>query len=117
MAQYDAAFFLRLGNQIQGKDDQAALSTQLRRFQALFGCDPIICSLLWTVVDPFNSTALTGKPNPRHMLWALLLMKVYGKEEELAMLAGGVDEKTFRTHAWEWIREIASCAAEVVSLT
>jgi hypothetical protein len=52
---------------------------------------------------------------PIHLLWALLLLKVYGKEEELASLAGAVDEKTFRKWSHIFVEKISYLQPEVVS--
>ena len=53
--------------------------------------------------------------HPCKFLWALMFMKIYGKERNLYSLAGGVDKKTFRKWAWLFVVAIAYLEAEVVS--
>jgi hypothetical protein len=43
---------------------------------------------------------------PVHLLWALMFLKQYNKEEVNASMAG-CDEKTFRLWSWLVIRVIA----------
>ena len=43
----------------------------------------------------------------KHLLWALIFLKLYASESIHASLAG-VDEKTFRKWSWVWIKTIAT---------
>jgi hypothetical protein len=52
---------------------------------------------------------------PKHLLWALLLLKVYGTETLLSSFVGGVTEKTYRKWAWCFIDGIAKLESAVVS--
>jgi hypothetical protein len=84
------------GNIITGHNDEGSVNSGLKRFRSLFGTTPLICSLIWCklVEDaPANS-------EPRHLLYALLFLKVYGTEAEYKSLTN-CDEKTFRK--WSWI--------------
>jgi uncharacterized protein (DUF2336 family) len=46
------------------------------------------------------------KLSPRYLMWALLLLRTYNREEVLATMAG-VDEKTFRKWAWKLVERLA----------
>ena len=50
-----------------------------------------------------------------HLLWALMSLKIYGKEKNLCTLAGGVDKKTFRKWAWAFVIAMAYIESSVVS--
>lgn len=76
----------------------------LRRYRSLFGTTPAICSLVW------NRLAMhCGHPHgskPEHLLYALLLLKLYPTESHLRAITGR-DEKTLRKWAWTYINLMA----------
>ena len=45
-------------------------------------------------------------PHPKHLLWSLLFLKIYGVEEVHAARVG-CDEKTFRKWAWLYAEAVA----------
>lgn len=49
----------------------------------------------------------------KHLLWALMFLKVYGTEHVLAGKIG-VDEATYRNHVWTVVKAIASLKLQVV---
>lgn len=75
----------------------------LRRFKALLGVTPLVCSVAWKKL----SAKLPEKAKPRHLLWALLFLKVYATEHCNRALTG-VDEKTFRLWSWRFVYLLAS---------
>jgi hypothetical protein len=50
---------------------------------------------------------------PVHMLWGLLLLKLYCSEQVLAILAG-VHEQTFRKWAWYFVDAVADLSVSVI---
>ncbi|KAJ3117946.1 hypothetical protein HK098_006075 [Nowakowskiella sp. JEL0407] len=75
--------------------------TANKRFRALFGITPKICSLIWQ--------SLVSKPSgskPEHLLYALLFLKLYDTEHAHHAITGS-DEKTFRKWTWIFIELIA----------
>ena len=66
-----------------------------RRFRALFGVSPVLCSLVWNKF----SKMLPVRGQPQHLLWSLLQLKVYSTEAVLVAIAA-VDRKTFRKWSW-----------------
>ena len=75
-----------------------------------------VCVETWTrmkvaVNDP-DDPELNGA-TPRHLLWALLFLKKYGDEAEMATLAG-CDEKTFRKWSEIFVIRVASLIGDVV---
>lgn len=73
-----------------------------RRFRSFFGTSPIICSSLWGLL----AGSRPAYSQPKHLLWALMFLRLYNTEHIHARLAG-VDEKTFRKWSWAFVREIA----------
>ena len=88
-------------------------STEDRDFREFFGCSLSIAGEVW---DMLRTEALLPEDGmPRHLLCALMLMKIYGKEKTLCTLAGGIDKKTFRKWAWLFIIKMADLESSVVS--
>lgn len=83
--------------------------TGLRRFKSYFGVSPEVCSISWNMLE--NEIPYGGEP--KHLLWALMLLKQYNTENCNAANVG-VDEKTFRKWSWIFIRMLANLP--VVSL-
>lgn len=93
-----SADFIALGASVVRKDRNLTSADGLRRFRALFGLSPKACCFLWQLL----ATRLPPSPNPAHLLWGLLFLKVYRSEHVHATITG-VDEKTFRKWSWAYI--------------
>jgi hypothetical protein len=89
--------------------------TSHRRFRATFGTGPEMCSELWHRLEPETWGCGTGERGVayKHLLWALLLMKVYGTENFLRGVAKA-HEQTFRKWTWMFIGKIAALKPKVV---
>ena len=83
-----------------------------RKFRAYFGATSAICADIWQMINPREEISSFIKPI--HLLWGLMLMKVYSTEEVLSGIAG-VTEKTFQKWAWKFIKEIADLSYSLVS--
>lgn len=83
-----------------------------RKFKAYFGATPQICADIWQMINPHEEISSYAKPV--HLLWALMLIKVYATEEVLSGIAG-VTEKTFRKWAWKFIQATADLSSILVS--
>ncbi|KAF0702403.1 hypothetical protein AaE_015956 [Aphanomyces astaci] len=75
-------------------------TTNARRFVALFGTTLYVTSVLWAKLEPHPRGG-----QPRHLLWALMFLKVYGTEHVHATIAA-VDEKTYRKWSWTYIKAL-----------
>ena len=96
-----------------GNSKVKAASSEDRDFREFFGCGLSVASEVWDMLkkeDVLPQDGLTC-----HLLWALMFMKIYGKEKNLCTLAGGVDKKTFRKWAWLFVIAIANLESSVVS--
>jgi len=74
-----------------------------RAFVALFGLRPLEIYQLWgCIVESHNREKIA----PKHLMWALLFLRSYGREEVLATMVG-VTEKTMRQWIWTVVHELA----------
>ena len=97
-----------------------------RRWMSSFGTPPNVCSILWHKIDPYNTffdekETNSGKAvHPRHLLWAILWLRVYETEENLRIMVANppslrVVEKTFRKWVHIFVRAISFLEQDVVS--
>lgn len=102
--------FMDLGNNIMGRTKAVQARTALERFKATFGTSPQVCSLLWDMID---RTWMPNGSRPVHLLWALMLLKLYCAESVLSALANA-HEQTFRKWAWIFVDAIADLQYSVI---
>jgi hypothetical protein len=79
-----AVLFERIGLSIANSSVTSQSTVTYRRFLGLFGCPPEICSILWDKLKDFHPSGGA----PRHLLYALLFLKVYGRESVHKALTG-----------------------------
>ena len=105
---------IRIARDIWNKENKKEKSamTEDRDFREFFGCGLHVASELWDLLVKENELPKNGCHH--HLLWALMLLKIYGKEKTLCTLAGGVDKKTFRKWSKEFIVAIANLESTVV---
>ena len=96
------------GNKIMNNSQRLGTKAAEQRFRSHFGTSPAICAILWQMIE----TVPGGKP--KHLLWGLMLLKLYCAERVLRTLAGGVDERTFRKWAWTYVYEVSDLQYRVV---
>ena len=92
-------FFFTVGMEIveRGKDVKIReqTPTNTKRFRSFFGTDPEMCSRLWFMCEPQRTMPDGAKQ--KHLMWALLFLKLYLPESVNCRLAG-VDEKLSLIH-------------------
>ena len=88
-------------------------NTENRDFREIFGCGCVVATKTYELLAAEDLLPIGG--HLEHFLWALMFMKIYGKERNLCTLAGGVDKKTFRKWAWLFVIAIACLEGGVVS--
>ena len=96
-----------------GRVDRGGTPTlnQGRNYKSQFGISWFICEDIWTLLDEHKeSPSREGK----HLLWALLFLKVYGNETTHSKIVG-TSPKTFRKWVWQILTDIADLKAMVVS--
>jgi len=110
----------QLGAAMMGHDPEGQSEAIFRtRFLSFFGVNPAVVVETWDLIEvPFIHYGDFSHAKP-HLLWALLFLKKYGDETEMAALCGAekgaVDEKTFRKWSHIFVKRIASLKYNVVS--
>ena len=115
------AQFKDLAAAIMGRDPEGrSQAIFLTRFLSFFGVDPAVVVEVWNLIEVpfFDQGGDLSHAKPEHLLWALLFLKKYGDESEMAALCGAakgaVDEKTFRKWSHIFVRRIAALKYNVV---
>ena len=90
-------------------------STQLEEhiFRQFFGCGVLVCLNLSCALCQAEITPEAGTIS--HLLWTLMFCKIYGKENTMCSLAGGVDPGTHSKWAWLFIDAIILLESQVIS--
>jgi hypothetical protein len=78
--------------------------TNERRFRSMFGVPIEVVPALWLSCCEDERGVQGGKP--RHLLWALLFLKLYSCEHVSAAMCR-CDEKTYRKWAWIYVDKLA----------
>jgi hypothetical protein len=89
-----------------------AESTEDRNFLAFFGCSPSTAMILWDLLD--EHSLLPAEGTAKHFLWCLMWMEIYGKNEEMTALCGGIDVKTMMKWVIKFVYAIAYLEPEIV---
>lgn len=90
--------FLRIGGGMaNNKTFRAGVSEHMMEFRSLFGMGPDVCLDLWHRCRQ----SMPAKATPKHLLWALHFLKVYGTEANMSSRAK-TTRKTFR----KWVRKM-----------
>ena len=107
--------FMRHAREIWGRDPSRvrAWAVEDRRFREFFGCVAVVLLSLWMRLAITSQVPYAGKP--KHLLWTLLFMKVYSKENVIYALIKVKDPKTFRGRVKDFISAIADLEADIVS--
>lgn len=100
--------FETLGLTIIGRGRNSSRRARKRRFVAHYGIEPRLVALVWRELmeDGWIVRCAGRCPHPKHLLWSLLFLKIYGVEEVHAARVG-CDEKTFRKWAWLYAEAVA----------
>ena len=87
-----------------------------KNFKQHFGKSPYMISLLWKEIihDKWILRKTNGKPQPRHLLWALNFMQVYD-EETPSSSRFKCDEKTWRKWTWVYVTAMSRLSGKFVS--
>ena len=111
--------FRQIGSEIMGRSLESRSEAVFeRRWMSFFGVDAVVCVDAWTRIgiDINNPQEPEDKSaEPAHFLWGLLFLKKYGSKEDLSVLAGAVNEKTFRKWSSIFVTKISKLMCEVVS--
>jgi hypothetical protein len=75
------------------------------RIKSLFGASSLIIAEIWHQI---KDTISLEDPNAerKHMLWALVFLRVYATEEIYCAIVGWPNAETFRKYYWYFINKI-----------
>ena len=106
--------FRILGLSLAKKPTAGSIQRQDRHFRSFFGASWTVCAEAWVRIYPelSNGNKFLRK---KHLLWALLFLKLYSTESIHAGLVG-CDEKTFSKWVWKVVAALADLDVELVSL-
>jgi len=119
MADTSTHTFTELGR-ITGKYKHSRLAkVSMRRFKSHFGVTPDVVNDSWELVlegDVIRYTNLLGttRPDPTHLLWALMLLKVHSTWDILADFLK-VDKNAVKKWSLLYLEAVAELDKEVVS--
>jgi hypothetical protein len=77
-----------------------------RSFKARFGTSPEVCSEVWERLQPHRPKGAL----PKHLLRALMFLKLYSSEDVLSDMVG-TTRKTFRKWVWLMVKAISKIKA------
>ena len=110
---------MSVGRDIQNRSSRrvGAKVVEDRYFKEYFGVSPLVVSIVWNLLAQHD--LIPEKGEIKHLLWALVFLKVYPKQGPVCSLVGGsngaVDPKTFRKWVWKFIFNISFLDEVVVS--
>jgi hypothetical protein len=81
-------------------------------FKSLFGCNSFIIAAIWNEIGILIDHDVYRK----HLLWALIYLKVYATEFVHCCLVGWPSAKTFREKSWHVIECIADIKAKIIKV-
>ena len=83
--------FWKIGHKITGHNVKGSLTIAHRKFRAFFGTSPVMCAVAWDLM----ASVRPNDSKPRHLLWALILLKRHCIESSNSAKVK-MTEKTFR---------------------
>jgi len=112
---YDVDFF-SLGWELQlpGEKPKRNIEYRNRMFKSWYGTKPDNVRKLWNRLYSSGWMNKLTTSEPKHLLWALHLMKVYNPTEEVLAARMKCDAKTFRKYSWFFIEAISREAPKLV---
>jgi hypothetical protein len=98
-------FFRTCGGHMATKKDKLV---DERTFVAFYGTTPNIVLEVWEYCERPTGT------HPKHLLWALMYLKLYNSLDVMAVLCG-TSKPTFNKWIWPWIDSVAVASQKIVS--
>ena len=84
------------------------------RFRSVFGAGSIVVADIWNRIEADGEILKGGEP--KHLLWALVLLKVYQSDEVHCALVGWPSVPTFRKWAWYFIERINDLKDNIIKV-
>lgn len=106
--------FMVYGKKIMRSSEKSTIGALRIRFNSFFGTSPFICASLWKKILVKKQGNLERSASPEFLLWALVFLKTYSKEEVLCTLLSSTT-KTVRKWVWYMIRSLFELRNDIVS--
>lgn len=87
-------------------------SEKQQAYKSLFGCNSTIIATIWMEIQPLVDDCVYRK----HLLWALIYLKVYSTEFVHCCMVGWPTPKTFREKSWHVVECIADIKTKVIKV-
>ena len=84
-----------------------------RRFRSFFGASSRLVAILWNKIEKSGISEPGAKP--KHLLWALLFLKVYSTIEVHCSIVGWPSAKSFSKWSWYFVKRIAELKDDLIS--
>lgn len=84
-----------------------------QEFRGFFGAPVEVITDLWNRIDPLIDDEAA---KPKHLLWALVFIKVYASEAVHCCIVGWPDKKTFRKWSWYFLEKIFYLKDDIIVL-
>ena len=84
------------------------------RFKSCFGASAEQVANLWKRIIAHGPVVAGGKA--KHLLWALVFLKVYSTVEIHCSIVGWPSPKTFQQWSWYFVERIAELKNDLISL-
>ena len=100
-------------------DSRVWESKKDERLRSLFGCSSFIIAQLWSMIYPsiFKDEKQYHCAEQKHLLYALVFLKVYGPNEEVhCAIVDYPHRDTFRKWSWYFIYKICELQDKVIRL-
>jgi hypothetical protein len=115
--------FSTLGLAMIGRDQKDVIGPvsfeNEARFKAVFGTSAWMCLLIWRMLDEQTDYLNNRHAQAKHLLWGLVIIKVYGNEKAMCAIVANPkapSEKTYQKWAWYFVKAIPSLEGYVVSI-
>ena len=82
------------------------------KFRSFFGAPIKVIAKVWNMIQPLDDTYAA----PKHLLWALVFLKVYSTTEVHCRIVGWPDPKTYRKWCWYMLEQVAELKDRVIRL-
>jgi DDE superfamily endonuclease len=81
-----------------------------KRFRGFFGAPIDVTVIIWNELQPIDEPSA----EPKHLLWALVFLKIYATEEVHCRIVGWPNPKTFRKWSWFFVTKISDMKDAII---
>jgi DDE superfamily endonuclease len=94
------------------QDKATDVKAENGRFRSFFGASIDVVVNVWNRLE----STIDSAAKPKHLLWSLVFLKIYGTEDVHCRITGWPDPKTFRKWTWYFLEQISALKDNVINL-